>query len=234
MLYTRSVPDLREILMLEPLIQLCTSTAGLFWLVVGSDVSIALAYFAIPVTMAVVLYERRNDIPYSWLWILFVLFIVACGLTHSAHVISAAAGTDYLKLQAAMNLFCALTSVGTAIAFAFILPQIKLLPSPAQQRASLEKLVAQRTVEKDQLIREINHRVGNQLQIVSSLISLESRKTGNTEALDILSRLKTELDKMAHEHRERSRSDYLRYGVSAAEGTITAAEGELKSGAVTA
>jgi len=220
--------------MLEPLIQLCTSTAGLFWLVVGSDVSIALAYFAIPVTMAVVLYERRNDIPYSWLWILFVLFIIACGLTHSAHAISAAAGTDYLTLQAAMNLFCALTSVGTAIAFAFILPQIKLLPSPAQQRASLEKQVSQRTAEKDQLIREINHRVGNQLQIVSSLISLESRNTDSNEALDILSRLKIELDKMAHEHRERSKLDYLRYGVGAAEDTTAAAGGAINSGVVTA
>ena len=76
--------------MLEPLIQLCTSAAGLFWLVLGSDVSIAIAYFAIPVTMAVVLRQRRDDIPYPWLWTLFVMFIVACGLTHSAHAFSAA------------------------------------------------------------------------------------------------------------------------------------------------
>ena len=207
--------------MLDPLIQLCTSATGLFWLVLGSDLSIAVAYFAIPVTMAVVLRERGQDIPYPWLWTLFVLFIVACGLTHMAHVLSAATGVDYLWLQAAMNVFCAVTSVGTAVAFALILPQIKMLPSPAQQRAALAKVVSQRTSEKDQLIREINHRVGNQLQIISSLISLESRKTDNDEALDILGRLKTELDKMAHEHRERSKVDYLRYGVSGADGTIT-------------
>jgi len=207
--------------MLDPLIQFCTSTTGLFWLVLSSDLSIAVAYFAIPITMAVVLRERRDDIPYRWLWTLFVLFIVACGLTHSAHVLSAATGVEYLRVQAAMNLFCAVTSVGTAVAFAFILPQIKLLPSPAQQRAALEKLVSERTGEKDQLIREINHRVGNQLQIVSSLINIESRKTDNAEALDMLSRLKTELDKMAYEHVERSKVDYLRYGVSAPDGTIT-------------
>lgn len=207
--------------MLDPLIQLCTSAAGLFWLVLASDVSIAVAYFAIPVTMAVVLRQRHDDIPYPWLWTLFVLFIVACGLTHSAHVLSAATGVEYLQLQAAMNFFCALTSVGTAVAFAFVLPQIKLLPSPAQQRIALAKVVAQRTSEKDQLIREINHRVGNQLQIISSLLSLESRRTENDEALDILGRLKTELDKMAHEHRERSKVDYLRYGVSSTDGTIT-------------
>jgi hypothetical protein len=207
--------------MLEPLIQLCTSATGLFWLVLGSDLSIAVAYFAIPVTMAVVLRERGQDIPYPWLWTLFVLFIVACGLTHTAHALSAATGFDYLWLQAAMNMFCAVTSVGTAVAFAFILPQIKLLPSPAQQRAALAKVVAQRTSEKDQLIREINHRVGNQLQIITSLVSIESRRTENDEALDILGRVKTELDKMAHEHRERSKVDYLRYGVSSVDGIIT-------------
>jgi hypothetical protein len=207
--------------MLDPLIQLCTSTAGLFWLVLGSDASIAVAYFAIPITMAVVLRERGEDIPYPWLWTLFVLFIVACGLTHSAHVLSAATGVEYFRLQAAMNVFCAVTSVGTAVAFTFILPQIKLLPSPALQRATLEKLVSERTGEKDQLIREINHRVGNQLQIISSMLSLESRRTENTQALDILSRLKTELDKMAHVHRERSKVDYLRYGVGVGDGTIT-------------
>ncbi len=212
--------------MLDPLIQFCTSTTNLFWLVVASDLSIAIAYFAIPVTMAVVLRERGEDIPYPWLWTLFVLFIVACGLTHTAHVLSAATGVEYLRLQAAMNLFCAVTSVGTAFAFAFILPQIKLLPSPAQQRVALEKLVSERSSEKDQLIREINHRVGNQLQIISSLLNLESRNTDNEEALGILDRLKTELDKMAHAHVECSKLDYLRYGVSAADGTITPAANE--------
>ena len=209
--------------MLAPIIEFCTSTSNLFWLVLSSDLSIAVAYFAIPVTMAIVFRDRKDDIPYPWLWILFVTFIVACGLTHTVHVWSALAGAEYLWAQAAIGLFCALTSVGTAIAFAFILPQIKLLPSPSQQRANLEKLVSQRTSEKDQLIREINHRVGNQLQIISSIVSLESRNTENEEALDILGRLKTELDKMAYDHLERSKEDYFRYGVGIVDGTITPA-----------
>ena len=209
--------------MFTPIIELCTSTSGLFWLVLSSDVAIAAAYFAIPVTMAIVFRDRRKDIPYPWLWILFVTFIVACGMTHMVHASSAVAGADLLGAHAVIGLFCAATSVGTAIAFAFILPQIKQLPSPAQQRANLEKLVAQRTSEKDQLIREINHRVGNQLQVISSIVSVESRNTDNEEALGILGRLKTELDKMAGEHLQRSRADYLRHGIGAADGTVTPA-----------
>ncbi len=55
--------------MLKQIVELCTSDTSLFWLIVGSDLAIALSYFAIPVTMAVVLRHRKDDIPYPWLWI---------------------------------------------------------------------------------------------------------------------------------------------------------------------
>lgn len=207
--------------MLNQIIELCTSSRGLYWLVLGSDLSIALAYFAIPITMAIVLRDRKDDIPYPWLWTLFVTFIIACGLTHTAHVWSAATGAGYLEVHAVIGLFCALTSVGTAIAFAFVLPQIKLLPSPRKQRAELENLIAQRTIEKDKPIREINHRVGNQLQIVRSMVSVESRHAVTEETLQILGRLTSELDKMAREHVRRSQADYLEYGIASADGTIS-------------
>jgi hypothetical protein len=212
-----------------------TSANGQFWVVLINDTCIALACFAISITMAVALRQGRNDVPHPWLGRLLVLFIAACGLTHAAEVLSAVMNNEYAGLQAAINLFCAVTSMTAALAFAFILPRIKLLPSPAQQRVALEILVSQRTGEKDQLIREINHRIGNQLQIVSSMLNVESRKTDNEEVLDILRRLKTELDKMAHQHIERSKVDYLRYGVRAPDGTVTAADdGEVKPGALIA
>jgi hypothetical protein len=207
--------------MLNQIIELCTSNSALYWLVLGSDLSIALAYFAIPVVMGLVLRERKDDIPYPWLWTLFVTFIVACGLTHTAHVWSAATGVDYISVHAGIGLFCAITSVGTAIAFAFILPEIKMLPSPKQQRAQLENLVAERTTEKDQLIREINHRIGNQLQIIRSMLSVESRRAELEETITVLDRITGEVDQMAAEHVQRSQNDYLRHGVAAADGSIT-------------
>jgi Histidine kinase len=194
--------------MLEELLALCTSGAGLYWLVVTSDISIAAAYFAIPLTMALVLRHRRADIPYPWLWSLFVTFIVACGLTHLAHVWSAN-GSDNLWALAAAEAFCALASVGTAIAFAFVLPEIKMLPSPHQQRAELENAVLQRTREKDRLLREVHHRVGNQVQILGSLLSIEARRTDSAETLDAIARIRVELDKMGAEHGRRSAVDYL-------------------------
>jgi len=61
------------------------------------------------------------------------------------------------------------------------------------------------------------------LQIISSIVSVESRKTENEEALGILARLKSQLDTMAGEHLRRSRVDYLRYGVGPVDGTATPA-----------
>ncbi len=206
--------------MINQVIAFCTSTGGLLWLLVASDLSIALAYFAIPLTMAVVLSQRKDDIPYPWLWTLFVTFIVACGMTHMVHVWSATAGLEYLGLQTTVEVGTAIASVGTAIAFAVILPQIKMLPSPKQQREQLQKLVADRTREKDQLIREINHRVGNQLQVLKSLVSIETRRAEGEEAQGILERLRGQLDEMAAQHVKRAQQDYLESGVSAEDGKV--------------
>jgi hypothetical protein len=201
--------------MLQQLLAWCTSDNTLFWTVIGSDLAIAFAYFAIPLTMATVLRDRREDIPYPWLWVLFVTFIVACGLTHVAHIWSAVAGTQNLWLHAGIGLATALASVGTAIAFATILPQIRNLPSPRRQHALLEQAVAERTAEKDKLIREINHRIGNQLQILSSLVNVERRRAQSDESHDLLDRLKQELDKMGKNHATLSSADYLRHDAPA-------------------
>lgn len=195
--------------MLQRLVEFCTSNEGLFWIVFVSDILIAFAYFAIPITMAIVLRDRKEDIPYPWLWSLFVIFIVACGLTHLVHVWSVLMGVEYLGLQATIEVITVVASVGTAIAFAVVLPQIKLLPSPRQQRELLQELVAERTREKDQLIREINHRIGNQLQILTSIVNIETRAAATPEAVNVLGRLRTELDKMGRQHVELSQRDYL-------------------------
>ena len=210
--------------MLDPVIAFCTSTGGLLWLLIASDLAIALSYFAIPIIMAFVLRERHEDIPYRWLWTLFAASIVACGLTHSVHVLSAFMGVDYLALQTVVEIVTALASVGTAIAFALILPQIKMLPSPRQQRDELQRLVAERSKEKDRLIREINHRIGNQIQVLKSMTSIEKRKADAPELIDILTRFQAQLDAMAEQHVQRSQKDYLEFGVAAADGTITPAQ----------
>jgi hypothetical protein len=194
---------------LQQIYQICTSHAGLVWLVMASDLLIASAYFAIPITMAVVLRHRADDIPYPWLWILFVTFIVACGLTHVVHLFGALTGSEHLATQVLIGAFTAVVSVGTAVAFALALPQIKNLPSPKRQKEFLEQAVAVRTAEKDKLLREINHRIGNQLQILSSLLRIERRKAQNADTIATLERISVELERLNARHLDYSTSDYL-------------------------
>jgi hypothetical protein len=84
--------------MIDYLISLCTTQEGLFSLVVGSDLLIALAYFSIPVSMLWVFRNRSEDLPYPALWIAFVLFIFACGATHLAHFAAVVNGTSLLGM----------------------------------------------------------------------------------------------------------------------------------------
>ena len=54
---------------------------GLVWLHLLSDGLIATAYFSIPIAL-VYFVQRRRDLPYPWLFLLFGAFIIACGCTH--------------------------------------------------------------------------------------------------------------------------------------------------------
>lgn len=210
--------------MLGQIVEFCGSYQGQLWITLWSDAAIAIAYFAIPITMLVVLRDRRHDIPYPWLWSLFVTFIVACGLTHVVHVWSALAGAEHPALQASIGVITALASVATALAFALILPQIKMMPSPRERQRHLEQLVRERTREKDKLIMEINHRLGNQLQVLSSIVSVELRRAKAGETAEVLERFKQELNDMGEKHIRMSAHDYLATDAGQAGAASIAAE----------
>ena len=60
-------------------------TPGLIGLHVVSDSVIALSYLSIPITL-VHFTRKRRDIPFSWMFLCFGEFIVACGGTHVMEV----------------------------------------------------------------------------------------------------------------------------------------------------
>src|SRR5581483_10353347 len=80
----------------------------------------------------------------------------------------------------------------------------------AEARDHLEEKIAERTTEKDHLIKVINHRIGNQLQVIQSVVSIESRQAQSAETLAVLDRLQKHLKTMADDHLLHSQSDYLR------------------------
>lgn len=193
--------------MLDALIALCTTQTGLLTLSLAADVLIAVAYFSIPLSMLWVFRHRRFDLPYPMLWIAFVLFIFACGMTHLAHAMTAYTGYALLEFRTVLQVATALISIVTAVALTIVLPQINLLPSPAQQQAELQRGIEEATRDKDALLLEINHRVGNQLAKMGAVVRRELRGA-DPGALPGLLRIQDLLDELGEEHHRLASRDY--------------------------
>jgi PAS domain S-box-containing protein len=132
---------------------------GLVWLHVVSDLLIAIAYFSIPLTL-VWFVRKRRDLPFSWMFVLFGLFIVACGSTHVMEVWNLWHANYWLA--GVLKAVTAAASIPTAILLARLVPQALDLPNVSQwvqQTASLEKEVRdRRELELDLRISESNYR----------------------------------------------------------------------------
>jgi PAS domain S-box-containing protein len=98
----------------------------LVWLHVISDSLIAAAYFAIPVVL-VLFIRKRRDLPFSWVFPLFGVFIVACGSTHVMEVWNLWHGNYWLA--GVIKAATAAASVPTAVLLARLMPEAVDLPS---------------------------------------------------------------------------------------------------------
>jgi PAS domain S-box-containing protein len=143
---------------------------GLVALHVVSDAAIALAYFAIPIGLAVFVRKRKDlERQHQALAILFGVFITACGLTHVANII-----VLWIPLYGAEGILKAITavaSVATAIVLPFLIPQLLRIPSPRvlaaeirSHRATLDALsvaralLAERVAQTESDLLETNRR----------------------------------------------------------------------------
>jgi PAS domain S-box-containing protein len=120
---------------------------------VCSDALITLAYMSIPVTLLYFVRQRR-DLPFHWIFVLFGIFIVACGGTHAMEIWTLwhanywASGT--------LKAVTAISSVGTAILLVKIVPAALALPRPEELQAAnsaLEKQ-AERIREQARAVEE--------------------------------------------------------------------------------
>lgn len=175
------------------------------WLVVlwaGSDLLIFLSYMAIPLALITVL-RQRKDVPHPGLVMLFASFILLCGLTHLAGIVTL--WWPIYPWIGALKLVTGIVSAITAVVLFRLVPTLVALPSPGQlgdanrrlqeeiaahqaTLATLEDQVDKRTEELRSLnanlavqAREAVHRSGNLLSVVSSLASQSAKDSGTKE-----------------------------------------------------
>lgn len=115
---------------------------GIVWLHATSDSLIALSYYLIPLVL-IYFVRKRTDLPFNWIFVMFGIFILACGTTHIMEVWTLWHGV--YRLSGVIKAFTAVVSASTAVMLVKLIPQALALPSPTQLRTVNLKLESEIT-----------------------------------------------------------------------------------------
>jgi len=111
------------------------------------------------------------------------------------------------------NIFLILGGIGLAILSFLVFQFYKLYQSNKQnkeQLASQNVIITKALEDKNTLLKEIHHRVKNNLQVISSLLSLQSRYIKDEETLDAIKASKSRVQSMSLLHQNLYRDDNLK------------------------
>ena len=94
---------------------------GLLTVHAVTDILIGLSYVAISTTLGVLVMQARRDIPFTWIFVAFGAFIVACGATHLMEVWTL--WTPAYWTAGGVKVVTALASVATALVLPPLVPK---------------------------------------------------------------------------------------------------------------
>lgn len=200
----------------------------LIWTHVISDALIGLAYFAISVTLAYLIYKARRDIPFRWMFLAFGLFIIACGGTHFMEVVTV--WIPVYVFSAVVKVFTALASVSTAVVLPFTVPRVLTLVQQAKSSQDATARLRASEERKEALLREVHHRVKNNLAVICSMFYLQSTHAKEPETVEIFRDMENRVHSMAlvHERLYGSENlaciDFAEYAQSLAEDILASHE----------
>ncbi len=178
---------------------------------VGSDAAIWLSYVAISGTLVYLVWRTRKEIPFSWMFLAFGLFIVACGFTHFMEII--VLWYPLYWLGGDVKLVTAMASVVTAIALPSLVPQAHAMVTAARlsedRRIQLERANAElrhlssqvmsvQDAERRRIARELHDGVGQYLIAIKMSCELALQNRADAEkplqdSLDLLDRCTAEV-----------------------------------------
>ncbi len=155
----------------------------LVWLHIISDAVIALAYYSIPATLFYFV-SKRQDLPFSWIFLLFSAFIVACGTTHIMEIWTLWYPTYWVS--GFLKALTAIISLFTAIELLPLVPQALALKSPAQLKQANQEL--QTEVTKRLKVEEELRKYQNDLEELVALRTNEITRTNEQLQQEIFER----------------------------------------------
>ena len=92
---------------------------------VSSDTIIWISYVAISITLGYIVSRTRSEIPFSWMFLAFGVFIIACGFTHFMEVV--VLWYPLYWLAGDIKLVTAVASIVTAITLPMLVPKIRAM-----------------------------------------------------------------------------------------------------------
>ncbi|WP_413164485.1 PAS domain S-box protein [Capilliphycus salinus ALCB114379] len=124
---------------------------GLVGLHLASNAIIALSYLSIPVGLVYIV-EKREDIPFNWIFLLFAGFIISCGCGHLLDIWTLWHPNYWIS--GIVRAITAIVSLTSAIALVVLMPKIFKFPSPKQMEQSM-RLLRQEIEERKQVEQEL-------------------------------------------------------------------------------
>jgi signal transduction histidine kinase len=174
------------------------NNSRLIWLHVITDSAIYLSYSAISVTLAYLVYRTRREIPFSWMFLAFGTFIIACGFTHLMEVI--VLWKPLYWLSGDVKLITAVASVVTAISLPPLVPRVQEMVRSAsasdKHRRELELTVSM----LDTRLKEVDE-LRSRVASANQRLQAEVERRVNTE--EMLRRLSGRVLAMQDDERRR-------------------------------
>jgi signal transduction histidine kinase len=168
----------------------------LLFLFIAGNLGISAAYFLIPAALKIFV-GKREDLPYPFMFKLFAVFILSCGVSHLAKIWTIY-HADYW-IEASIDIFTALVSLLTAALLWPLIPKALQLRSPQElERANADLAKARdeaidANTLKSQFVANISHEIRTPMTAIlglSELLVIETEGETKETAQTIMSSAK--------------------------------------------